>query len=70
LSENWPYCGAPLPPNETFEHIKNCPVLRTKRQIAFALGKVPYEEGELPDYLEEVIRCKGSFLTDDVVFVG
>ena len=70
-SENCPFCGAPLPPNTTSEHMKRCPVLRTKRQIAVVPGRsVPYEEGELPPYLKEILRRKGSFLTDEVAFVG
>jgi hypothetical protein len=48
--------------------MKKCPFLRAKRQIA--VGKAPYEEGELPDYVKEIIRRKGSFLTDEVTFVG
>lgn len=52
------------------EHVKKCPVLGTKRQIAVVPGgAVPYEEGELPPHLKEIIRRKGSFLTDDVDFV-
>lgn len=69
VSENCPFCGAPLPPTAMFEHMKICPVLRTKRQIAFVPGRVPYEEGELPPHLKEVLRRKGSFLTGDVDFV-
>ena len=65
-----PFCGASLPPNETSEHVKRCPVLWTEREIAVVPGRVPYEEGELPDYLKEIIRRKGSFLNDDVDFVG
>jgi hypothetical protein len=50
--------------------VKRCPVLWTEREIAVVPGRVPYEEGELPDYLKEIIRRKGSFLNDDVDFVG
>jgi hypothetical protein len=46
-------------------------VLRTKRQIAVVSSRgVPYEEGELPPHLKDILRRKGSFLTDDVDFVG
>ena len=70
VSENCPFCGAPLNPSELSEHVKRCPGLKAKRQIAVAPGGISYEEGELPPHLKEILRGKGSFLTDEVVFVG
>lgn len=58
-----PFCGQPVSSAESSDHTRNCPALVAKRQLRCG-------EGELPPHLKEVLRRKGSFLTDDVTLVG
>ena len=72
MPEECPYCHQPVYIIMS-EHLKICPSLVTKRSPA-VLGptpgqpgipaKPPYEEGELPPHLKDVLRRKGSFLTE------
>lgn len=66
-----PFCGQPVSSAESSDHTRNCPTLVAKRQIRGPQpGTEHCEEGELPPHLKEILRRKGSFLTDEVAFLG
>ena len=65
LEEECPYCRQ-LVYGKMSDHITLCPSLVTKRspQVTVPPGRPEYVEGELPPHLKEVLRRKGSFLTE------
>jgi len=59
-----PYCGATIMKNGLHSHVSFCPVLLTKRAMVLAPGRLEYEEGEVPEPAKNLIRRKGSLLTE------